>query len=185
MKKWTKKMMQRMANEAKERANAWSESQLFFQDTSNQLLSILLDPGASQCIRSTGAISKDLSRGMLLMAHYILHHHTNNPIYGGFVRDTILHGCPAEDLDVGVSRRQDSLPFLDLVVMWATQNGISYIGKHQKGAHVLRGVFEMQGIEFVLEIVDMPHWARMRPLVDCDVNNLKLGKNGLEHCRAG
>ena len=38
---------------------------------------------------------------------------------------------------------------------------------------------------FDVELVNMPYWEEKRALVDCDVNNLRVTRNGIEHNRSG
>lgn len=122
---------------------------------------------------------------MLVMARHIIQK-TDKVIYGGFVRDCVLHSVPAADLDVAVSSKGQLGPFLKQLKAAAPLLGLRFLRRIPKGPHVLRGVFVWQDeAPFEVELVNVPHWTKKRPMVDCDVNNLKLTRAGLSHMRPG
>ena len=205
-KKASKASMQKMAREAAVASQGWGPAELIYLGQPTAVLRLLLDPSTRVYSSLANLVNSDWAKGrlvgvesclsmagMLTLAHHVLHQ-SNGRIYGGFVRDTVLHEERAADLDIGLRSKAELEPFLTALINWTrsemdTMLGLSFVDSEWKGDHVLRATFQMlwgqhEG-RFDVELVNVPHWEKKRPLVDSDVNNLRVSLNGIQHMRAG
>ena len=116
---------------------------------------------------------------MLALAHYLVWN-TGCWIYGGFIRDYIMTGDDhvAMDLDVGLPKHGGlSLTTATSAVQsWPSNPGLKMVGRPPCGPNVLSLAFTCAdgATQMEVQFVDTVFWAQKDPLVDFDVNNLKL-----------
>eukprot|EP00029_Vermamoeba_vermiformis_P009953 TRINITY_DN512_c0_g2_i1.p1 TRINITY_DN512_c0_g2~~TRINITY_DN512_c0_g2_i1.p1 ORF type:complete len:2506 (-),score=-35.58 TRINITY_DN512_c0_g2_i1:398-7915(-) len=111
---------------------------------------------------------------MLLLAHATVWE-ANCSLYGGFVRDWVINGDPANDIDVGLPLLGSVQSVRDTLQHYAATIGIQLTEEKQKGmAHTLvfSGSF---GKNVEVDLVDLSN-PRTNPGVDCDVGNFLINK---------
>ena len=172
-------------------AASWPSHALLFTSLVTPNLKFLASPSARQ---SAEHCVSDPNLGPLLFAHYIVHEAPMQMhIFGGFVRDTVLHGEAAHDIDVSVPGGTRCLrEALKHLVAWVQDAANRHLGLvcvrklPSNCEHVLRASFKRKrGRPFAVEFVDGDFFAAEAPWVDADVNNLKLVPGGLAHHRPG
>jgi hypothetical protein len=153
------------------------------------LCAAILHNDTSHTVRLTAAAFAPLdgSRGeaMMEVAHVLLHE-MGLTLYGGFLRDFVLAGSQAQDIDCLISTLDD----VDRVVAAARGKwgSCEVCGKLKAGAHVLGGAMvrvKVRGHTIYLDLVakcpGIPH------LSDADVANfvLRASSKGLEESNPG
>ncbi len=99
-------------------------------------------------------------------------------VHGGFVRDWVIRGQPANDIDALLSPKISVTNARNSIVNAAKQRGIQLVQEKPKGpAHTL--VFDWQGNSIEMDIADPTAVNAPPPGVDCDAGNLMIVYPGI------
>eukprot|EP00045_Choanoeca_perplexa_P017703 m.262812 g.262812 ORF g.262812 m.262812 type:complete len:2053 (+) comp17609_c0_seq1:93-6251(+) len=107
---------------------------------------------------------------MLAMAHFIIWE-MKAAVYGGFVRDWVVDGQAANDIDVKIAPGANLASLCQTLQQEGQKYGLSCSGPRQKGA---ASTLTLQGggCSFEIDLVDPQKVPYCHPGVDADVNNL-------------
>jgi len=117
---------------------------------------------------------------LLFLAHCVVWK-AGCSVYGGFVRDLIINGESATDIDVEVkaSGPQEIKRVCGIIKHEAAAHKIKYVEEKQKGAaHTLVFSGGWLGNNIEVDLVD-PNIARSDPGVDTDTGNLMINSRNL------
>jgi hypothetical protein len=116
---------------------------------------------------------------MSLIAHALIWN-GNCQLYGGFVRDWLIRGESANDIDTLLPQGTAPAQILQAISGVLARDGIVVSAQKQKGlAHTV--VFRIPGHQDIeVDLVDPVAKAQnaSSPGVDCDVGNMSFGRNG-------
>jgi HrpA-like RNA helicase len=133
-------------------------------------------------LTSSARITPSQSRADALMfiAHTLIWK-AGCSIYGGFVRDWVINGESANDLDCELSQsgQSETNRVTKILRTEISSTSITYQTTRQKGpATCLTFSGPWAGHDIEVDLVD-PNLPRNSPGIDCDVGNLQISANGL------
>jgi HrpA-like RNA helicase len=110
-------------------------------------------------------------KAMLAMAHFIVWQ-LRAAVYGGFVRDWVVSGQAANDIDVRIAPGASIVSLTKALEQEGKQYGLSLTGPRKKGAANTVTLSGDGGLSFEIDLVDPQAVPYSHPGVDSDVNNL-------------
>jgi hypothetical protein len=128
-------------------------------------------------LTSSAPISPSLSRddAVLFLAHTLIWQ-AGCSIYGGFVRDWVINGTSANDVDaeLRIPGQGEADRVENILQKAVAPTHIRFRGKRTKGAATCLSFFgPWSGSDVEVDLVD-PNLPRLPPGVDCDVGNLAI-----------
>ena len=120
---------------------------------------------------------QNLNDVLLFFSHWLLWNISNTFIYGGFVRDWIILGQPANDIDCYIP---DDLDPNTLIPLISKIPNFNIISAQQKGKPFIIKINTNWG-DISCDLVKISTiYSSPAPHVDADVNNLKISRFGIE-----
>ena len=115
---------------------------------------------------------KNVDEAILIIAHTAIWD-AGGRVYGGFLRDWLIRGVRANDVDTLVDNVQQAAAIMKREL---PRHGIQFQTEKQKGA-AWTLVFQFQGAQLDMDLVSIV--PPTPPGVDCDVGNFAFDKHGL------